>query len=588
MRKIAVVNPNVDFRESTALEWKSVLPTSNINTQVVAATSRSNSSITWNVMMNNAFQNILQRDSVFIKVPVQITFEGRVPHPGYKAGFSGFRNDPLASIIQILTINMNGVSVSYNLSDISTPMALCDSNLDNMMPQNFIPDLTSKYIDGSNTSLSPFSTRMDCAYGISRRAYPIQLNSTDLGGGNYRTVLTSDLIMSLNSFPPFSHGKNKQGISFSNFNVIIQFTSNLNRIWSCVDDAESQAITSMVVDIMPTPTLTYTQLSLPANVIYPKEITYPYYLVTHNVVANIDATPKGTRITNRQSSIIQLTTIPSKLLIYVRRAREEYNSIRASIVHPDSFCPINKIALQIGNSGTLLSSMTEIELFRMSKNNGLIDLISYCDFYGSGVSVVAGSLHQDLADPTLGGCVVIIDPIRDLSLDPSYCVGLSTKINLSFTIDFTANMDALVGAPGGVRYEVCCIQILEGIQTIIDATQSMTTTNVINSMSDLQLSSGSYDDIMGGVMAYGGSREGAKKFFSGLNNFLKSSGVISKALSAIPHPISRSIGNVASQMGYGEDEVGGETNFYTRPKGGVLVGGKYLSKAQMQQMLKRS
>jgi hypothetical protein len=86
-----------------------------------------------------------------------------------------------------------------------------------------------------------------------------------------------------------------------------------------------------------------------------------------------------------QSSNIQLSGIPDKLLIFVRKP-----PATLSCADTDSFATIGNISLNFNNQAGLLSSMTPEQLYRNSIQSGLANM-SWDEFCGSTVSVSDGA-----------------------------------------------------------------------------------------------------------------------------------------------------------------------------------------------------
>ena len=85
-----------------------------------------------------------------------------------------------------------------------------------------------------------------------------------------------------------------------------------------------------------------------------------------------------------QSSNIQLSGIPDKLIIFVRKRVSDLKCF-----HTDSYATISNISIDFNNQAGLISSMTPEQLFRNSVQSGLANL-SWDEFCGSTVSACNG------------------------------------------------------------------------------------------------------------------------------------------------------------------------------------------------------
>ena len=89
------------------------------------------------------------------------------------------------------------------------------------------------------------------------------------------------------------------------------------------------------------------------------------------------------------SSNIQLSGIPDKLIVFVRKTISNMTTIDA-----DSYATISNISINFNNQAGLLSSMTQQQLYRNSVQSGLVGL-SWDQFSGSVVSVAG---YQNVAN----------------------------------------------------------------------------------------------------------------------------------------------------------------------------------------------
>ncbi len=97
-------------------------------------------------------------------------------------------------------------------------------------------------------------------------------------------------------------------------------------------------------------------------------------------------------VTTMYSTNIQLSGIPDKLIIFVRKPPSTLTS-----GDTDSYATIKGISINFNNQAGLLSSMTPEQLFRNSVQSGLVNM-SWDEFCGSTVSV-CGSLNSTTGGP---------------------------------------------------------------------------------------------------------------------------------------------------------------------------------------------
>jgi len=145
-------------------------------------------------------------------------------------------------------------------------------------------------------------------------------------------------------------------------------------------------------------------------------ISYPY--TTGRALAS------GASVSNISFSNVQLSQIPTKMLIYARPVQADLTTYDA-----DFFFVISNLNITFANKAGLLSGASQQQLYNMSTKNLLQEI--YYEFVGKGVSATTDTLTGITTVPTIGS-VIVIDPALDLSLDLEYSNNSTGQFNMTF------------------------------------------------------------------------------------------------------------------------------------------------------------
>lgn len=195
----------------------------------------------------------------------------------------------------------------------------------------------------------------------------------------------------------FGSGYGKQGfygVQTMNFNFNIN--SNAGRAWR---SAVFHGTKTVEVDSFSDSQLIFQFLTPHASDMLDPRNVVPFYELPVYRTSNFDVLPArpnygqaGTdgkfldaEPRTLQSSNIQLSGIPDKLIIFVRKRVADLNCSQT-----DSYATINQISINFNNQAGLLSSMTPEQLFRNSVQSGLANM-SWDEFCGSTVSACKGN-----------------------------------------------------------------------------------------------------------------------------------------------------------------------------------------------------
>jgi hypothetical protein len=235
----------------------------------------------------------------------------------------------------------------------------------------------------------------------------LQIYSQDANGANKRVPRIDDNVVFVQFrvtepilLSPFTFGnqEGKQGFyGIQTLNFQMNLLSNGNRAWRSVRLPGNGAdlVKNVTVDSFQESKLIFQFLTPHASELLPSRNTVPYYElpVYRTTGLSVDIPSRGGGSINAQgvftapetrtlnSANIQLSGIPDKLIIFVRKAIGNRPSCE-----PDTYLTIRGIRINFNNQAGLLSSMSQQQLYTNSLISGLNNM-SYDEFTGLTMSV---------------------------------------------------------------------------------------------------------------------------------------------------------------------------------------------------------
>jgi hypothetical protein len=604
LQKLAVLDPRLEVSESFK-KWFVMLGAKECAWYQFPTTQYSPTNMSFNISIPNNNSCLIDRHSAILALPVTITLGGTGGGSGniYQPLTEGLRCRPFDKIVTSAQYVLNGTTLSYQVNEISNIQSVFDQNPTNSQMIPTMVDPTQAYSGSYNSARSPFASFTDNVLEITRASYPITVVSNTTTSAEIRTTLYQNLF----DWGVFSDDPDVVGINLYPFSIVYTLVSGagLARIWSRDTTSNTQNLTTLTVSFGQ-PQITMCIMSLPQGQNVPREITYPYHRVeffpTSTPVASPIAVGSPISLT---SQLIQFQSPPSKIYVYLKPSTNAvYSSIANAVSFTDCFASILRHNYIFGNRTNLLSSQSQVDIFAMTKRNGLPAKFSWCDWCGQNGSVVSGA-------SALMGAIVALDPVRDFGGDE--LVGMPTKLQ------FQAHVEGVALNPNTVQYDLGILAVYDGVLVMMDGSANATTT-VITSANELQLSPMSYNQLKTLV---GGSRVGdffknvwgkIKSVASPVVDFLKRSKILSSVASMIPAnvpyigqlaqvgaPILKSLGMGDGDGGRfydnfdggddGEDGgwMAGEGAFAgdDGDDGGVLAGGRRLRRSSLARKMGR-
>lgn len=572
--------------------------------------------------------SIIVDRKIYLYLPVRLTFTG-VPPVGQtliQINRDAPRAFPVNSSIDTFSATINNQSVSINIADIVHALMrfnTCNDlkNGDYSMTPSY-QDQSQNYNDLFGTIRSPLQNYGDANDGSQtpRGAWPYVVIANPVSVGVSVTAVIDVAFCEPIILPPFYFGE-RNGCGFYNVNTmdfnITMLAQAANRMWSHDDQAGTNVITSASF-VFGGLTNGPANSSFPQNqgnqpmlliqYITPQEtqvipnnipITYPYFdVLRFPTDLNVSTTNAPTTY---NSNNIQLNSIPRRLYIFIR---ERNSDLFSNPSHTDTFFQINSLSIQFKNKNGLLASASMSQLYEMSVKNHCY--LTWEQWSGGPVQKPGGIYTSVIG--TIGS-VICIEFATDIGLESLEAPGILSQSQLQVQVT-ASNVSGHTINP-----TLYIVPILEGTFTIQGLGQASTNIGVLtpnNVLDCQQMDSVSYNDVqnvVGGDFWSGLKDFGAKlwPYIKKAHDFIKEHQLVSKGLSLIPHPAGKVASTVASTLGYGEGEGGryhamrgrhykgygegegvyaGDGVMAGEGEGGVLVGGRRLSRKEMMNRLK--
>ena len=272
------------------------------------------------------------------------------------------RQFPIASITDVLTVQINGETVSDNVAD-KIHALLCYGNdaqkrHETVSTSPAMPDGYQRYSDWATygSSKNALAEYGETGVDEGRGGFPIQVISAT----NFRVVVTEPLFLS-----PFLTGLTHQDEGFVNvnqMNISFRWKSDLSKVLS--HSSLGNSITSVTVSMYRAPELLTTFITPDLTQPIPELQILPYHK-SQEYIKQVSTLANGAS-TKVISDSIKLSQIPRKMYLFCRHQRSTANQNVA-----DSFLRIDALSLLWNNQSGLFSSASEQDLYEISQSNGL-------------------------------------------------------------------------------------------------------------------------------------------------------------------------------------------------------------------------
>jgi len=429
--------------------------------QQIAATSASTSSLVFQVQVPS--ENIVIDRNVLIQANLNFTIRINEDVPAGDLAFNygstdAFQVFPLNSLFTTSSCTINNTNVSANTQDIFAQLTRMNSARELYRYNSTSPSLPDSQwgafanaIGATNNPLGGFANNsLDLDFDP-RGAFPATftvVHNTGAGGvddslvslgngaaaGESWTItvnaLVTEPLFGLSPFtwcdPEFS----SQGIlGVNNMSLVFNIDASCKRLWSSATNYIS-SITLNTPQCFQTCQLLLTYLSLqPTDIVSTKNVCpymdYPRFISnTSQTLPAWDPTAGEPQVFKLTSNSIQLNQVPDKMIIIARTPMSQQNWTYTS-----SFVPIQNIVCNFNNASGLLSSATQVDLWKMSMRNGSSQ--NWNEFYGE-ASVNTGEGVGELIPTT--GAMLVINPTIDFGLPNYLSAGSQGNFNFQFNL----------------------------------------------------------------------------------------------------------------------------------------------------------
>ena len=558
----------------------------------IEANSFSNDSAEFN--LNPSSPNTVTNREFILEQDVTIDFEG-VGAAGKNLLISGrdsFRAFPLHSVMRNLSIEINGVKTNIRPNILIHQLMMYfgeNSELNHVSGSPCLMDEFQEYYQGKDTNRNVLADYAEKNTGVPfRGGFPYEVFSNTNTTAQVKAKLREPLVIS-----PllFADHEGKGLCNVQTMNATIQWDSNLARMWSHLDDPDAlpvdQTQFSSITVTLGKPTIFLKQVSMPETANIPKEINYNYEDMNQVFSTQGDQFLPG-EVKEITSSSISLNVVPSHMLIFVkeRQADLDYNK-------SDSLFAIEALENFNFANQCNFQGASKFELYKIAKKNGVHR--SWSSWSGESMYKYVGPTASVQKG---AGSLLVLKFGEDVALqDSSIAPGTPGVYSLQLSVRCT-NAKSYACTP-----ELYVVPIYAGTMTLT-MNQAITSLSVLSQADVLEAAAEAREDgaissdQLEGSGMWGDVKRGFSKALPYIRGARKVGQVVSKA---IPDPRAQAVGqvlDVAEQLGLGgaryrkhrADE--GMVSYHAKPeragkvsKGGVLVGGQMMSKAELRRRL---
>jgi hypothetical protein len=505
---------------------------SNFTVNRQTASSLSNNQIIWNVVLNSPQSTVIDPymyAEVFASATITAT-GGTATVQQYLTDLFSLRQYPLASVTATSTVTINNQQVSCNPNQFIHALSWNQpAYTDQAMVQSLTPiypDKMQVYSDAAGSNISPLlgyysgGEHYSDSRGIFNSDFTTVTGTT--GTWQFNFVIREPIINPLLDYNP---QKQREALAFvNNFNVQLQFTSNLARIFS-FDAVNAPNITSIAVNIT-SANLVMNWLTVPVSQILPPIALRSFVTLVSQSTVGISVSP-GQQVTLSSQSY-SFNQIPKKLWVFVCDSQYDIAGVAAP-GKTDTFFSIQNLNILFNNRQSLLGNMTASDLY----NNCQAD---------------SGSRMSFMEAQHFVGSVLELDPVKLFGLQDDQSSGLIGQFNFSAQIMCT-NISSNTITPN--------VWIVQGYDSILQTDQAsisnliqgFITQEAVIRANSLPAKPTLYveHDIYGG-----GFLDTLKNIFNKVKDFAKENKLISKGLKLLPpNPYTTTASKVAEELGYG-------------------------------------
>lgn len=500
--------------------------------QIEPADSYSTSQVNFNITPPST-RTIIDRN-IRIRWFIEVTTD----QPMNIGTFDALRQAPISSVIDILTVQINGTAISHTTADLLHAQ-LCygvkmDDHNDKLSTFPSMPDTYQQYSDWAvyGSGKCPLKSYGENGSSIPTRAgFVVQQISP--------TVARFEIVEPLWMSPFNSVGKDAEGfVNVNQMNFNIRFKNSLSRVFSHDAGNNSPNITTVAVSFYKQPEMLLLYITPPSLMQLPSILSLPYHK-PEVFIKQLGVINAGASLNNYNSDAYRLSQIPRQVMIFGKQSRNTQD-FKSS----DSFSIIKRISILWNNDNGVLNNASQQDLYNMSKRNGCC--LSYPAFI------------------KYRGSPIVLSFGNDVELKEDESPGVQGQYT------FKLEVDLMNGAASNIDTELFIVFLYEGVAQIFEngfrtSLGNLTREMVLSAHENApQLDYHSYDELQGAG------------FFSGFKNFINkvagTVGQVAKFVSPVLGAIAPELAPIASTIGTVADTVKSATG--GRLSGGRLSGGR--------------
>ena len=445
--KVLVKDPRLDVSDS--IKYAVVKGGQNVTSTNFRAISETPTQVVFNIQVPSE-QTIIDRRVLWQStVTLTATKDTDASYYGVTWALASF---PLHQLLSVMQVTINNNTVSLNIND-ALPMILrlicCDdlTFFNSGTPtfndtQNVYNNANSTTAGGSLWDINnPNSSLWGCNNMRIMHRGCFAPSSVTIGSTNtnWVFVLTEPLLIS-----PFIFGNlkaNGQGFyGIQNMNIVLNKSNLKKRFARGSVNVVDVVTTGTGAQSGPQSLLYFMFLTphpsdlMPARNIVPFYELPRYLTAAPALAAGSWTTGPGSPVSSVQFVLntLQLNQIPDKLMVYIRVVPTD------SSTQPDVALPIQNISINFNNNSGILASAVPIQLWEMSRNNGLQE--TWTEYSGWGITTNAARTAPYYVGTV--GSYLVLEFGKDIQLtEDFYAPGSLGNFNLQVSLNVSNNTE---------------------------------------------------------------------------------------------------------------------------------------------------
>lgn len=565
-----------------------------VNHQEIKAISNSNSVSTYN--LNPPSPYIAVSRKMYFKGQFTIVFKNSDLDNAQnilQTGFDALRAYPASQCMANLKFTINNSEFSIQLNEVLNELLRYqygDFDEDSMTPN--VLDESQRFAELKNSIRNPLAAYDNKTGMPNRGGFVLDSLTNDLNEATIKFTVVEPIMLS----PFLSHCRDgKAFFGVQNMSASISWDPNLSRMW-CHDATSNSKMDSVEVTVGDTAMLVHYMTpspikKIPSSLQYNLNVIEPHVTELNKEIA--DATQDSI-----QSNNIQFSSIPNKVYLYVKERRQDRNYTK-----PDAWCSIDKVNITFAAVTGMLSSAQKQQLYKLNRFNN--NNQSWVSWSAEPTYNMNGNLNNKVNGPAGPLCLRFG---KDLGLpSPNLAPGVAGTFQFAVQVTFT-------NRSGSPMYPALYIaDSYEGLVTISQNTALqqiavLSKDDVLDTLSNPQAMIDEYqsEQIRGGSFwsdlssAVSKALPIVRKVRGAIQKYAPA--VAAVAPEAAPYALAaKEAADVAEQFGLGIiDDYGGYRTKGAKDlkprkkraapkksgkKGGVLIGGKDMSRAELKRRM---